>query len=457
MPPVPDLRRQASDVLRRNDRGGWTRPSPELYPHQWSWDAAFIAIGWAHLAVDRAISELRHLFAAQWSTGMVPHIVFDPTVVDGAYEPGPAAWATAGHAPDGTATSAICQPPVHALALSRIVAIAGPDHPGLRTAVAELVPHLARWHRWLRTARDPEGTGLVTILHPWESGLDNSPRWDRPLAAVRPDVVGADRPDLHHVADPDQRPTDADYARYRALVAALVEVDHDQARAMAAHPFRVRDVFVSAILAAADDALADLIGLVDPDDAADPDGRAARHRADAERTRAALDGCWDHETARCLDVDAITGASIESDTVAAFAPLIAGTSIDRTARLVDRLWSAHSAGHPDLRWPLPPSTAVDDPAFAPRRYWRGPQWPPITWLLWNGLVRAGHRRGAERLRVAALDQLRVTGCTEYVDPITGDPLGSDAQSWTAAVALDWLAPEQPPPSADHPPGIASRP
>ena len=23
-----------------------------LYPHQWSWDAAFVAIGWAHFAPD---------------------------------------------------------------------------------------------------------------------------------------------------------------------------------------------------------------------------------------------------------------------------------------------------------------------------------------------------------------------------------------------------------------------
>ena len=33
----------------------------------------------------------------------------------------------------------------------------------------------------------------------------------------------------------------------------------------------------------------------------------------------------------------------------------------------------------------------------------------------------------------------VGGFGEYFEPFTGDLLGSDNQSWTAAVALDWLA------------------
>lgn len=36
-----------------------TLPSPHLYPHQWSWDAAFVAIGYAHYDLQRAKDELR--------------------------------------------------------------------------------------------------------------------------------------------------------------------------------------------------------------------------------------------------------------------------------------------------------------------------------------------------------------------------------------------------------------
>jgi glucosylglycerate hydrolase len=73
-----ELASQAEKILRQNDMGGWTRAAPNLYPHQWSWDNAFIAIGLARIEVRRAASELRTLFAHQWATGKVPHIVFNP-------------------------------------------------------------------------------------------------------------------------------------------------------------------------------------------------------------------------------------------------------------------------------------------------------------------------------------------------------------------------------------------
>src|SRR5215208_7946684 len=38
--------------------GGWTRAASDLYPHQWSWDSGFIAIGLAHLDTRRATREL---------------------------------------------------------------------------------------------------------------------------------------------------------------------------------------------------------------------------------------------------------------------------------------------------------------------------------------------------------------------------------------------------------------
>src|SRR5215217_9788938 len=68
----------AAGVLRRNGIKSWTKPAPTLYPHQWSWDSAFIALGLAHVDNRRARDELESLFANQWATGKVPHIVFNP-------------------------------------------------------------------------------------------------------------------------------------------------------------------------------------------------------------------------------------------------------------------------------------------------------------------------------------------------------------------------------------------
>src|SRR5215472_15828269 len=110
------LRDAALAVLHTNDLGDWTRPAPRLYPHQWSWDSAFIAIGLASVDPERAVRELETLFDAQWSDGRVPHIVFNPGARD--YFPGPEWWASARtnpHAPREVATSGLIQPPVHAL------------------------------------------------------------------------------------------------------------------------------------------------------------------------------------------------------------------------------------------------------------------------------------------------------------------------------------------------------
>src|SRR5919205_3893687 len=115
---------RAEKTLRRNDMGGWTKPAPNLYPHQWSWDSAFIAIGLSHLDIRRAANELRTLFARQWSTGKVPHIVFNPEAPPGSYFPGADHWACAAVSPDAPPvppyTSGLCQPPVHAIAALRI-------------------------------------------------------------------------------------------------------------------------------------------------------------------------------------------------------------------------------------------------------------------------------------------------------------------------------------------------
>src|SRR3984957_11557895 len=116
------LRDRAAAVLHSNDAGSWTRAAPVLYPHQWSWDSAFIAIGWAHPDVRGGMTGVGEPFAAQWATGMVPHLVFRAGT-DHPYFPGPEWWDTAvspGAPAPPVKTTGICQPPVHALALQRI-------------------------------------------------------------------------------------------------------------------------------------------------------------------------------------------------------------------------------------------------------------------------------------------------------------------------------------------------
>ena len=116
------MRRRAVRVLVRNWRGASTVPSAALYPHQWSWDSAFVAIGLARWAQRRAQTELASLFGGQWADGRMPHIVFNPAVPEKAYFPGASFWRSRRASPSTpTSTSGIVQPPIHAVAALAVV------------------------------------------------------------------------------------------------------------------------------------------------------------------------------------------------------------------------------------------------------------------------------------------------------------------------------------------------
>lgn len=438
------LAARAGRVLRRNDMGGWTRAAPGLYPHQWSWDSAFIAIGLAHLDTRRAARELLTLFRHQWRTGKVPHIVFNPDAPLESYFPGPEHWACAAASPDAPPappyTSCLCQPPVHAIAALRVWEVAGrnggEEAGAARDFLREIYPGLLLWHRYLLTYRDPEDSGLITIYHPWESGTDNSPRWDAALAGIDVgDLHPYPRYDLQHVASPSQRPTAANYDRYLWLVQLIKKAGCDEMSIYRSHPFLVKDVLFSAILVAANEALLEIAGLVG---AQDEDRTVIAGWIG--RGRRGLERCWDPELGLSLDHDLKSGKPLRVRTVAGFAPLIAGRQRpERLDALVATLDSPAFLGHSWLRWPIPPSASPFQEGFHRCSYWRGPTWPVVNWLLWWSLLRAGKPERAQRLRQASLQQLAIGVFGEYFDPFTGKPLGATDQSWTAAVALDWLA------------------
>ncbi len=439
------LATRAEEILRQNDAGGWTKAAPGLYPHQWSWDSAFIAVGLAHLDTRRAARELITLFDHQWATGKVPHIVFNMEAPPESYFPGPEHWATAApSAPDAPPTpahtSGLCQPPVHAMAAWHIWEVARNRGEDLlaeaRGFLEELYPKLFAWHQYLATTRDPEESGLVTIYHPWESGTDNSPRWNGALERITVgDLTPYPRPDLQGVTDPSQRPTQEKYNRYIWLVDLIKRVGCNEGAIYEFHPFLVKDVLFSAILVRANEALLEIAEVT-----GSPDEERSSIREWIGRGRKGLEGRWDPDLKLCLDYDLRAAEPLPARTVGGLAPLIAGAgNPDHLRALLEVIDSSAFTGDPRLRWPLPPSTSPRDPDFDPRRYWRGPVWPVFNWLLWWALIRAGEPERAERLRRASLEQLASEGFGEYFEPFTGELLGSDNQSWTAAVALDWLA------------------
>src|SRR6476619_5761706 len=113
--PHRELEQRAVAVLDANWMGHATRASAHLYPHQWSWDSACLAIGYSTCDQTRAQAELSWIFAGQWTNGLLPHIRF---AKNARYFPGPEFWRTdlSPLAPPYPPTSGLVQPPVHATA-----------------------------------------------------------------------------------------------------------------------------------------------------------------------------------------------------------------------------------------------------------------------------------------------------------------------------------------------------
>ncbi|KAB1083835.1 neutral trehalase [Neorhizobium galegae] len=410
---------QAKRILVANDRGGYTVPTDRLYPFQWNWDSAFVAMGFALYDTDRAYRELERLIEGQWADGMVPHIVFHQP--SDTYFPGPNVWRTRHTIP----TSGITQPPVFAIALRKVFEATGGS---AEARTLPLYEAALKWHRWWYSARDPQGTGLVALLHPWESGSDNSPAWDIALARV---PTATDTPvlrkDTGHV-NASMRPRDEDYNRFIHLVDTYAACGWDPAMQWGKAPFKVAEIQTTAILLKAGEDLEHL---------AREFGRtedAAEIAAFNDLTRKAILAQWRPALSRFVSRDLISGEDVEAATQAGFIPLL---SLDLEKNIADALVDEMKAWSKGLKVAFP-TTKPGIAGWEPKRYWRGPAWAIINWLLIDGFKRNGHPEAAEELRRSTVAAIEAEGFAEYFDPVTGEGCGGLGFSWTAAAYM-WLA------------------
>jgi Mannosylglycerate hydrolase MGH1-like glycoside hydrolase domain len=394
---VRALRSRALGVLTANWREGvhpdgteygYTCPSPPKYRHQWYWDSCFHAIVWRHFDVARARDELRTLLRSGRLDGFVPHTVFWHDAAGWRRAP---FYAT--HSLRGDRGTAHIQTPMIALAWE-LVAAASTDEPGFAT---EALDALRLHYDWLDSHRDPDGDGLISIIHPDESGLDDSPKYDEVFGWMSHYLPG-----------------------YMWLVERSRRLGYDSRTIIERYDEHVEDVLVNTLYALSLRSLARLSGEREYEE------RALR----TEQTL--LDRCWDERRGLFWDLAGRDHRPLRTSTWSSLAPLALPSLPEDVGR---RLIEEHLLDR--RRYAAPygiPSVSMDEPSFRPGwhlfRCWRGPAWVCTAWLLLPALRRAGYEQEADRILAGHVELVERHGFREYYNPLTGDGLAARHFGWS---------------------------
>lgn len=244
--------------------------------------------------------------------------------------------------------------------------------------------------------------GLVTVFHPWETGCDDSPRWD----------------------SWGPHPWDVDAWRERKIeVAGSLVIDRDLGSPSASPLFEVGSAAFTALVVF--NAL-ELAQLVDRRQV----GAGLDLREEAVRLGRALRERWDPRIATVVDGGAHPSASVRT-LEALLLVLVLDDGADEVELIFGQLRDDRAFGGACG----PTQVHRAEPAFDPGRYWRGPAWPQLTYLFWVAATRRKRWSDARWLRDAMVKGASSSGLAEYWNADSGEGYGATPQSWTGLAAL----------------------
>ncbi len=430
------LLKTAEAVLRANWRDGFTIPCEGLYPFQWNWDSGFIAIGWAHVDMEHAKSEIRSLLSGQWKNGFIPQIVFhNPS---DSYYPGPdvhEAYVSPNY-PTAKQTSGITQPPVLGFVLEELHAISDEK---ILDFIAEVYDDVYRYHQYFYTHRDPNKEGLVYICHNWEAGTDNTPVWDEIWEIMDTPDIPTHRKDNTHI-DSSNRPSNREYQHYIYLLQLFKEWGYDDRSIAEYSPFLVQDPLFNAMLVRSNESLISLGKLLQKHD----------HVKQLETWNVLSrdnfhEKLYSEEKKAYVYYDVRNDRKIDHVSSSSFVPMFARIpSSDIASTMIQTYFEKGAFSGKDDELYLCASFDPSHVAFDPKRYWRGPVWVNVNWLIYRGLKRYGINELASKVKQQTLQLVAQNGFYEYFDPrksvqdALGHGYGGNNFSWSAALTIDLL-------------------
>lgn len=423
---------KAKEVLENNWTGSFTKPSPKLYPHQWSWDSGFIAIGYSHYDQKKARTELLSLFKGQWKNGMLPHIVFHNPSND--YFPDAKDWRIdlSNDAPASIHTSGITQPPIHATAVWNIYNNAE-DKKDAREYVSNIFPKLISSHRFLYNFRDVENKGLIANIHPWETGIDNSPKWDMILKNIDIENINIPpfkRKDINFVSS-EERPTDEAYLKFIYLIELFKQCKYNQEKICKESPFLVYDVLFNSILHKANLDLLKIAVLLKED-------TKEIERWIERGNKAFEELLWCDKDSMYHSYDLTQHEIIRVHTASCALPLYASIpDKERGFNLKEQLLTTCPFHQENVCVSVPTYDKTQE-GYNPTNYWRGPIWVNTNWMIYKGLLSYGFEDLAGKIGLNIIRLINELGFWEYFYPTEQRGLGSNNFSWTAALLIDIL-------------------
>jgi hypothetical protein len=381
------IRSDASNLLESNwdEISGYCRPHPVKYPHLWLWDSCFHSIAWAALSDGRALVELSAVFRKQLGNGFLPHMVYaGPTISRGPL--------------DGI--SSFTQPPVYGRSLSAAWSLRQPQEKFALTR-SELLRAAGKGLEYLWRYRRL-GNGLLFIVHPWESGADHSPRWDDWMVRGGEELPEYDRQAWESFDD--------------LFVQAASYSAHGDAQWSGL--FVVAPAAFNAIAAYAAAQLYELTG------------ERKWQRRSIELGDAMDQVLWDEGIGLFADYPVVGGGpSARIPTLDGALGALATNSARRANGILDQL-------DDELRFAAPYGMRylpLDHERYQPDKYWRGPTWPQLNYLLFLACRRWDRELLAVRLAEMTRRGVHRADFSEFWNPETGQALAAGRQTWSAIV------------------------